>query len=69
MKNKSNSYESLNMNNVHIEDIPFRIGYPYIFRHIESCDHVILLNDVRIMDKCDNFNEKDNKAIVNYQKN
>ena len=68
MKNKSNSYESLNMKNVHIEDIPFRIGYPYIFRHIESCDHVIILNDIRIMDKYDNFNEKDDKAIVNYQK-
>ena len=68
MKNKSNSYESLNMNNVHIEDIPFRIGYPYIFRHIESCDHVIILNDIRIMDKYDNFSEKDDKAIVNYQK-
>ena len=66
--NKSHSYDSLNMNNVHIEDIPFRIGYPYIFRHIESCDHVIILNDIRVIDKYDNFNEKDNKAIVTYQK-
>ena len=66
--NKSHFYDNLNMNNVHIEDIPFRIGYPYIFRHIESCDHVIILNDIRVMDKYDNFNEKDNKAIVTYQK-
>ena len=68
MMNKSHFYDSLNMNNIHIEDIPFRIGYPYIFRHIESCDHVIILNDIRVMDKYDNFNEKDNKAIVTYQK-
>ena len=68
MVNKSHSYESFNMNNVCIEDIPLRIGYPYIFRHIESCDHVIILNDIRVMDKYDNFNEKDNKAIVTYQK-
>ena len=68
MINKSHSYDSMNMNNIHIEDIPFRIGYPYIFRHIESCDHVIILNDIRVIDKYDNFNEKDNKAIVTYQK-
>lgn len=68
MSYKSHYYDSLNMNNVHIEDIPFRIGYPYIFRHIEYCDHVIILNDIRVMDKYDNFSEKDDKAIVNYQK-
>ena len=68
MTNRSHSYDSLNMNTVHIEDIPFRIGYPYIFRHIESCDHVIILNDIRVIDKYDNFSEKDNKAIVTYQK-
>ncbi len=68
MINKSNSYESFNMNEICIENIPFRIGYPYIYRHIESCDHVIMLNDIRVMDKYDNFKEKDNKAIVNYQK-
>ena len=66
--NKSHSYESLNMNNIKIEDIPLRIGYPYIFRHIDSCDHVIILNDIRVMDKYDNFREKDEKAIVTYQK-
>jgi len=66
--NKSHSYESLNMNNVKIEDIPLRIAYPYIFRHIDSCDHVIILNDIRVMDKYDNFREKDEKAVVTYQK-
>ena len=66
--NKSHSYESLNMNNIKIEDISLRIGYPYIFRHIESCDHVIILNDIRVMDKYDNFREKDEKAVVTYQK-
>ena len=65
---KSHSYESLNMNNIKIEDIPLRIGYPYIFRHIDSCDHVILLNDIRVMDKYDNFREKDEKTVVTYQK-
>ena len=66
--NKLHAYESMKMNNIKIEDIPLRIGYPYIFRHIDSCDHVIILNDIRIMDKYDNFLEKDEKAIVTYQK-
>lgn len=66
--NKIKEYESFDMNKIKIEDIPLRIGYPYIFRHIESCDHVIILNDIRLKDKYDNFSEKDNKAIVTYQK-
>ena len=68
MFNKSHSYESLNMSNIQIEDIPLRIGYPYIFRHSDYCDHVIILNDIRVMDKYDNFREKDEKAVVTYQK-
>ena len=68
MFNKSHSYESLNMSNIKIEDIPLRIGYPYIFRHSDYCDHVIILNDIRVMDKYDNFREKDEKAVVTYQK-
>ena len=66
--NLSNSYESLKMDEIKIEDIPLRIGYPYIFRHIDSCDHVIILNDIRVMDKYDNFRDKDEKAVVTYQK-
>ena len=69
--NKSHSYETLDMNKTKIEDIPLRIGYPYIFRHIDSCDHVIILNDIRVSDKYDNIlksDEKEDKAIVTYQK-
>ena len=65
---KSHAKEILNMNEIKIEDIPLRIGYPYIFRHIDSCDHVIILNDIRVLDKYDNFLERDEKAIVTYQK-
>ena len=48
--------------NIYIKDIPMRIGYPYLFRHVEYCDHMILLNDIRVMDKYDNF-DKDEKAM------
>ena len=63
---KLNEYENLNMN-VYIKDITFRIGYPYLFRHIEYCDHMIILDDIRILDKYDSFDEK-NVSIVTYQK-
>ena len=66
IKNRINAYENLEMN-TYIKDIPMRIGYPYLFRHVEYCDHMILLNDIRIMDKYDNFNIDDN-AIVTFQK-
>ena len=66
IKNKINSYENLDMN-IYIKDIPMRIGYPYLFRHVEYCDHMILLNDIRVMDKYDNF-DKDEKAMVTFQK-
>ena len=53
--------------NIYVKDIPMRIGYPYLFRHVEYCDHMILLNDIRVMDKYDNF-DKDEKAMVTFQK-
>ena len=62
------------MENIPISSLPLRIGYPYLFRHIESCDHMIILNDIREIDKYDNFKiengkvEKKNIAIVTYQK-
>ncbi len=66
IKNRINAYENLEMN-TYIKDIPMRIGYPYLFRHVEYCDHMILLNDIRVMDKYDNF-DKDEKAMVTFQK-
>ena len=71
---RKNAYENLDMENIPISSLPLRIGYPYLFRHIESCDHMIILNDIREIDKYDNFKiengkvEKKNIAIVTYQK-
>lgn len=59
-------YEDLSMEAYSLNEIVMRIGYPYLFRHIESCDHMIILNDVRLRDQYDNFN-KDN-CVVTYQK-
>lgn len=71
---KTNNYENLNMEDMKIGNLPMRIGYPYLFRHIESCDHMIILNDIRTIDKFDNFKvengqvNSENVAVVTYQK-
>lgn len=65
--NFSQIYEEYNTNDYKIKDIKFRIGYPYLFRHIEYCDHMIILNDIRLEDKFDKYFKND-KILVSYQK-
>ena len=50
-----------------IKETEMRIGYPYLFRHCECCDHVLLLEDVRVIDKFDDF-DFGRKSKVTYQK-
>lgn len=60
-------YEEYNMSDYRINQIPFRIGYPYLFRHIDYCDHMVILSDVRLSDKYDKFVDEE-KCVVTYQK-
>lgn len=56
-----------------LDNIIFRVGYPYLFRHKEYCDHLILLAEIRVMDIYD-FNTfrisdlNDDKSVVTFQK-
>ena len=56
-----------------IDHIIMRVGYPYLYRHQEYCDHMIMLNDIRIFDDYD-FNTFTSefgsieKSVVTYQK-
>lgn len=62
-------YEELSMGNLKINQIVFRIGYPYLYRHIDYCDHMIMLIDVRMADVYDKFLNEDNQnSLVTYQK-
>ena len=68
-----NTYQEIRMDSTRIDHIVIRIGYPYLFRHQEYCDHMIMLTDIRILDIYD-YNsfvtEESNleKSIVTYQK-
>jgi len=55
------------MTEVRINDLNLRVGYPYLFRHIENCDHMIMISDIRLSDNYDNLNQ-DIKTMVSYQR-
>lgn len=54
----SEVYDEISMNDYTLNEIYFRIGYPYLYRHIDYCDHMIMLIDVRISDLYDKFIEE-----------
>ncbi len=60
-------YDEVSMNETSINDMHFRIGYPYLFRHIDHCDHIIMLCDIRLSDPYDYY-IKQQKCLVTYQK-
>jgi hypothetical protein len=60
-------YDECSMSDKTISEIPFRIGYPYLYRHVDYCDHMILLIDIRFLDKYDKITDE-NKCLVTYQK-
>jgi len=60
-------YDEVSMNAKKINEINFRIGYPYLFRHIDHCDHMIMLTDIRFLDECDRFDEENN-CFLTFQK-
>lgn len=50
-KNK-NDFRPLNkdqMENTSIEDLRFKIGFPYFFQHFGNCEHLIIFTDVRLV--------------------
>ena len=63
----SEIYNDFSMSVFNISDITIRIGYPYLFRHIDHCDHMIMLTDIRLKDNYDIY-LKDSNSIITYQK-
>jgi hypothetical protein len=60
-------YEELSMGDRRLLNIHFRIGYPYLYRHMDYCDHIIMLVDVRVADTYDR-SIKEQRSLVTYQK-
>jgi RNase P subunit RPR2 len=60
-------YEELSMGDCRLESLHLRVGYPYLYRHMEHCDHIILLCDVRLADAYDSF-IKEQRCLVTYQR-
>lgn len=63
----SEIYHEYSMADSKIWEIPMRIGYPYLFRHIDHCDHMIMVTDIRLQDNYDSF-IKESDSLITYQK-
>ena len=63
----SEIYDEISMSDKKLNEINFRIGYPYLFRHLDHCDHMIMLTDIRYLDEYDRFDDE-NKCFVTFQK-
>lgn len=75
IKNHPNSvfFKECEMGNLRIDHIDLRVGYPYLFRHQEYCDHMVMVTNIRILDNydlnCFYTNEGlIEKSIVTFQK-
>jgi len=40
-------FQTAIMENTTFEQLSFRIGYPYVYRHHSTCEHLIIFTDVR----------------------
>lgn len=42
-------YSVKNMQDVKLEDISFQLNKPYVFMHQDKCEHMLLIQDLRIL--------------------
>jgi hypothetical protein len=38
------------MEKTRIEELRVEVGQPYVYRHLEGCDHMLVFNQIRLMD-------------------
>lgn len=46
-------FESAKMEATHFKDLKFRLGYPYLYCHQGNCEHIIVFQDMRIINESD----------------
>ena len=47
MKENEKFFEERKMEEIKFIDLSLKIGKVYLYRHNESCDHMIVFNDIR----------------------
>ena len=45
----SKNIQSIEMNKIKLKNLRVVFGRPYLFRHLEGCDHIIIFKDLRIL--------------------
>ena len=48
------------MNNIDIKSLRIVFGRPYLFRHMNGCDHMVVFKDIKLFSKTNGI-EPDNK--------
>lgn len=57
-ENKIGQFEVADPLQTKLEDIQFRLGYPYMYQHLADCQHLITFADARLLNKEDARNSK-----------
>ncbi|CAB3373749.1 Hypothetical predicted protein [Cloeon dipterum] len=47
-----------NMANVVFRDLKLKIGYPYLYKHLGSCEHIITFVNAKLVNRADDLNSK-----------
>ena len=51
------------MENIRMDQLSIRYGYPYVFRHLDDCEHLVVFTDARFMASNDPQNVTDYPLI------
>ncbi|GAB1605219.1 snRNA-activating protein complex subunit 3-like isoform X1 [Argonauta hians] len=57
-------YQSQLMEETRFCDLAIRVGHPYIYMHQGSCEHILVVSDIRMMHPYDSFNIHDYPLLV-----
>ncbi|KAI4458855.1 snrna-activating protein complex subunit 3 [Holotrichia oblita] len=53
VQKKIPKFKTVPMDQVRLQDLNFRLAYPYIYQHRGNCEHIIIFSDVRLIKRSD----------------
>lgn len=56
------------MEKTRLEDLRIEVGQPYVFRHLQGCDHMLIFNQVRLFDPTMDLRDSREYPVNIYEK-
>lgn len=56
------------MERTRVEELRVEVGQPYVYRHLLGCDHMIIFNQVRLLDSATDLRDSREYPINIYEK-